>query len=252
MKTKENKHTAVGFTLIELLVVVAIIAILAAMLLPALSKSKERARRVGCKSNLHQIGVAMSIYALDNRDLLPAVIGTSNWPWDLPDTTVTNLIKTGMERHVLYCPSAALQDNETLWTEWALNDNYFVLGYTFWMKGVGGVDPKYAQTRLSVGLNTNVAQAVLVADATISDNAKTRADGSYAGGGTFTQVWGGWVNAHRTSHLATGASPLGGDVASTQLPAGGNILYLDGHIQWQSWPLMRIRVESGFEPQFWW
>ena len=83
-----------GFTLIELLVVIAIIGILAAMLLPALSKSKAKAKRIACVSNLQQIGKAFKGLAMENDNKYPWnmtgregynwILGTSyiNTPWD--------------------------------------------------------------------------------------------------------------------------------------------------------------------------
>jgi len=67
---RKTRDSSSGFTLIELLVVIAIIAILAAMLLPVLSKTKTKAQGIFCMNNTKQLAVAWTLYAGDNNDTL--------------------------------------------------------------------------------------------------------------------------------------------------------------------------------------
>src|SRR5437899_7743961 len=63
--------TLSAFTLVELLVVIAVIAVLISLLIPALSKARDQSVRIKCASNLHQIGIAATAYAAENKGMLP-------------------------------------------------------------------------------------------------------------------------------------------------------------------------------------
>ena len=108
-----------AFTLIELLVVIAIIAVLASLLLPALTRGKQKSQRTACLSNLKQIGLAFTLYLdehsdhfMDRRDLKTSLPGGykpwTTWPASDPRTGWAPLLlkEDGAEYSVWSCPAA--------------------------------------------------------------------------------------------------------------------------------------------------
>ena len=114
-----------GFTLIELLVVIAIIAILTAMLLPALAASKAKAKSIQCTSGLRQMGISANVYTGDNGESYPIAYFYDwstgiNYCWDLttfsdnPNRVVPGLLWQGQGNvQVQQCPSFSGSANWT-------------------------------------------------------------------------------------------------------------------------------------------
>ena len=107
-----------AFTFIELLIVIAVFGVLAALLLPAISRSKGKAQQIQCVSNLHQLGLGLQNFATDKHAYPSAIAGTnsdSSGPWYLQlqrggfdaSKPGTNFISEGVWR----CPSAQLARN---------------------------------------------------------------------------------------------------------------------------------------------
>jgi prepilin-type N-terminal cleavage/methylation domain-containing protein len=243
----KNEHDMRGrgraFTLIELLVVIAIIAILASLLLPALSKSKDQAYKTECASNLKQWGMALVMYAGDNRNYFPdnslgvdlswmsPLFASNFYPAylmrDHPGTVATPRSLTD----VLFCPTdqwhRLFEDESSTSSDPA---DPQLVGY-FYLPG--RKDPasdgwSYSEpwpelsgwaTRQKMGGTYHLAP--VMSDRLQATGTWNIADNKGQGVG--------WTDSDANLTVPSANHPLPG---TGHVPSGGNFLFEDGHVTW--------------------
>jgi prepilin-type N-terminal cleavage/methylation domain-containing protein/prepilin-type processing-associated H-X9-DG protein len=258
-----------GFTLIELLVVIAILALLFGILMPALTAAREQGRRAVCGQNEKNMGLGLFLYANDYDGKLP-LNEVDRWLFDVSYWTTDIILRTGaFDRHIFYCPSWRQRDNIIFWRygenfpagtpenyplaepqDEATRKNYHrIMGYYWLIDTVRGrTDPPWSPdgrhtewVRSVVATKSPPGSVELITDVTASNGRERSSDFTKATGG----CWSRWQVYDRTNHLRRGARP-----------AGGNILFVDGHVQWRHFNEMQRRWSwQGGDypnPSFWW
>lgn len=203
------------FTLIELLIVIAIIAILAGLLLPALKKAKEMGTQISCQNKEKQLGLCVAMYASDQNFFFPCGEGMgTGHGWEEKLMPYLQTTGTTPTQPYFHCPASkegciAQPNTPNKWLGYAMN-NYISYYYT---AAYSGHRPNASITWIE-----HPTQLMLICDGEIG--------GSYDGTGRETAVFMPYTLA--TSPLDTSINNLAWRHGQGQ---GQNILFVDGHVK---------------------
>lgn len=208
MSFRTSRQSA--FTLVEILIVLVIIAQLAAILLPTLSRVRETARRASCASNLRQMGFAITLYSQDNDDYLPhksteRLSFTQSCAWAdrvLPYTKDSTVFVCPSTKNLPYVPGCVADSTIE-------HDDY---------DGFVSYDGAYNMNRLTFA----AASFPFEASCTHPSTTISVLDGN---GGTLQQF---------NNDMTTREGLADAGMVNPRHLSGYNVLFLDGHVKWMN------------------
>ena len=207
-----------GFTLIELLVVIAIIALLISILLPSLTRAKELARRSMCATQLHHIGIGLTVYANDFNGQYPPTMALTGWQRPFPNFFANDYKRMDEKyagRYFFYCPSNRGTPPGTM----------ALAGDEAWMDIVGGYEyPPATHYFLAWGLGQARQKLWPWAARDVSDRPGNLLVGDMAAFELDPHSWWHQWASHHTFR--------GGGANTEAIITGGNFMCNDQHVEW--------------------